>query len=705
MYNFNPYGQQARPSYNMLFSHFKQLGKLNSRIMIQTNSFNQYVNVQPNNAQYNPNMYKNINYNLPPNYNLNANVYNQKIPPAQSVNPPQIKQNFNLSSESRSIQTTYDKSNLLSGVKISSKSAPGFPNPSQSDSTNPLKIQLKSSLDPQNSSKALYDQAVQASKSIPQHFQKTNTLPTPYSIGHQVTPKYPMIQTMPGYSVNQPPPPSYPYNPVAAAVTQPNVQFQGIMPKTPPNLSSIFYIDTKGSTANKNKQKDKDTLTIGQVNRWIQDLYMHLNMTTCSKNLRKAVNVYIQHIMEKFRSGSLKASELKMISPEEIMNFKPNKAEPAPEIQQIKTNQEPDVVIEDKNVVQPLLNRAKKKMNKTSNIYEILQSQIIDELSVPLDEKEIHRREQRSQRFKSKNAIPVYNFNLVKSKTIVGLSQELEKPYLRLTSEPNPLIVRPEPVLTKSFKYVFDKFLKNKNYVYIQEQFRSIRQDIQVQHLRTPFVIKVYTTNARLALLHNDLDQFNQCQTQLKHLLLSFNDCQLIQFEFELYYILYLSLQNMNMDLLRYFKENYVDDAGKANSKVENQFKTTFYFKFANLVRLSISDENFIQYFKLANTKNIDYDYYLDRIYKEAFEPNKGNRLNSEPKNFYDTDSLFYCKLLFKMFESKFRMFSLYTLCRQLYIHYALFNLFYRSSLTLSLGVLVDLLNFSHEDECLNFLK
>ena len=58
-----------------------------------------------------------------------------------------------------------------------------------------------------------------------------------------------------------------------------------------------------------------------------------------------------------------------------------------------------------------------------------------------------------------------------------GTSTALEKPYLRLTKEPDPSMIRPEPILKKSLKMVLDKW-KNKevSYPYVAEQFRSIRQ-------------------------------------------------------------------------------------------------------------------------------------------------------------------------------------------------------------------------------------
>ena len=101
---------------------------------------------------------------------------------------------------------------------------------------------------------------------------------------------------------------------------------------------------------------------------------------------------------------------------------------------------------------------------------------------------------------------------------VIGRCQDLEKQYFRLTSAPNPDTVRPLAVLEKTLAYLKTKWKKENNYSYICDQFKSLRQDLTVQHIKNDFTVNVYEIHARIALEKGDLGEYNQCQTQLRAL-------------------------------------------------------------------------------------------------------------------------------------------------------------------------------------------
>ncbi|MCJ1479350.1 hypothetical protein MMC13_008035 [Lambiella insularis] len=101
---------------------------------------------------------------------------------------------------------------------------------------------------------------------------------------------------------------------------------------------------------------------------------------------------------------------------------------------------------------------------------------------------------------------------------VIGTCQALEKKYYRLTSAPNPDAVRPLPVLEKTLDLLKKKWKKDNNYSYICDQFKSLRQDLTVQHIKNDFTVNVYEIHARIALEKGDLGEYNQCQTQLREL-------------------------------------------------------------------------------------------------------------------------------------------------------------------------------------------
>ncbi|EER28388.1 hypothetical protein D8B26_004725 [Coccidioides posadasii str. Silveira] len=98
---------------------------------------------------------------------------------------------------------------------------------------------------------------------------------------------------------------------------------------------------------------------------------------------------------------------------------------------------------------------------------------------------------------------------------VIGRCQNLEKNYFRLTAPPNPDTVRPLSVLKKTLDLLKKKWRSENNYNYVCDQFKSMRQDLTVQHIRNEFTVNVYEIHARIALEKGDLGEYNQCQTQL----------------------------------------------------------------------------------------------------------------------------------------------------------------------------------------------
>lgn len=68
-----------------------------------------------------------------------------------------------------------------------------------------------------------------------------------------------------------------------------------------------------------------------------------------------------------------------------------------------------------------------------------------------------------------------------------------------------------------------------------------------IQNIKNDFTVKVYETHSRIALEKHDLDQFNQCQTQL--LLLYSEGIKGKEIEFLAYRIIYLALLEIKCDL------------------------------------------------------------------------------------------------------------------------------------------------------------
>ncbi|CAM9171387.1 unnamed protein product [Choristocarpus tenellus] len=179
----------------------------------------------------------------------------------------------------------------------------------------------------------------------------------------------------------------------------------------------------------------------------------------------------------------------------------------------------------------------KKRRHGNLGRYSTRESQRRDRSCSPqVSDADKERREQRRRRFERGAACAPSKVVQAKAPTVVtengyvdlsaitvkGTSTEVEKDYLRLTQAPDPATVRPQPILEKAMARLKDKQLTQKvDYIHICSQLKAIRQDLVVQRIKNSFTVKVYESHARIALQQDDLNEYNQCQTQLKELYVS----------------------------------------------------------------------------------------------------------------------------------------------------------------------------------------
>jgi len=184
-------------------------------------------------------------------------------------------------------------------------------------------------------------------------------------------------------------------------------------------------------------------------------------------------------------------------------------------------------------------------------------------------------------------------FEKTEQYSVIGTCKKMEKRYLRLTSAPDPSLVRPESVLREWLKSLTSTWrTKVRDWKYIEDQMRAIRQDLTVQNLRGDFTLLVYETNARWSLEAGDLGQFNQCQTQLKqlHAQSSTSTSLDTRCEFISYRLLYYYLQSLRVDEQIFLNQILNESAVREHR----------YVKFALTIRKAATTNNFVKYFSLC---------------------------------------------------------------------------------------------------------
>jgi len=186
---------------------------------------------------------------------------------------------------------------------------------------------------------------------------------------------------------------------------------------------------------------------------------------------------------------------------------------------------------------------------------------------------------------------------------IVGTCEKLEKGYLRLTSAPDPTKVRPLHVLKKTYAMLCEKWKEEKDYIYINDQFRSLRQDLLIQNIKNEFTVKAYETHSRITIESGDLLEFNQCQTQLKYLYSLKEEHKKNYVEFMCYKVLYLVATDHNLDLMPLLKH-----------EIASKDRGHIAIRFAMDVMAAYHQRNWACFFRLVKNAPYDCGFITERL-------------------------------------------------------------------------------------------
>eukprot|EP01041_Mallomonas_annulata_P011299 gene11299-23642_t len=207
---------------------------------------------------------------------------------------------------------------------------------------------------------------------------------------------------------------------------------------------------------------------------------------------------------------------------------------------------------------------------------------------------------------------------------IVGTCTRLEKDYFRLTSAPDPTTVRPENILRRTLSLLKEKWSmegdQQVSYVYICNQMKSMRQDLTVQHIQNDLTVQVYEFHARCALESGDINEYNQCQTQLKQLYsLKLAPSTASVCEFTAYRILYYVCvqgstkhQRVTADMNSLL--NSLSDEDKSHPAIKNALEIRHAVQLENYHRL------FSLYIDIPNLGALIVDMMLDQWRGKALQ-------------------------------------------------------------------------------------
>eukprot|EP00913_Durusdinium_trenchii_P001442 g1335.t1 len=105
----------------------------------------------------------------------------------------------------------------------------------------------------------------------------------------------------------------------------------------------------------------------------------------------------------------------------------------------------------------------------------------------------------------------------VSDKPLEGRNTDPERPFdMRFNDAPRAEDVRPLSVLREAFQKARQRWTQKRDWSYVGEMLRSIRQDLTIQMVKDAFVVEVHEYWAQVALEFGDFKQFDQAAVQLE---------------------------------------------------------------------------------------------------------------------------------------------------------------------------------------------
>ncbi|KEG00264.1 conserved Plasmodium protein, unknown function [Plasmodium vinckei vinckei] len=311
--------------------------------------------------------------------------------------------------------------------------------------------------------------------------------------------------------------------------------------------------------------------------------------------------------------------------------------------------------------------------------------------------------------------IDKYNYSsCYKNKNFVGECKNIQKFFFRLTSLPETKNVRSFSVLKCTYAYILYKYNIDKNYKYVNEQFRSMRQDLNIQNIFHHDVINIYETNIRICIVNNDLFQFLQCINKLFELYQRLN-IKKSKVEFLCYKLIYLTLQNMHQEFIVEYLTLSEEEKNHSNIQLcyylNECIKNKMYLININMISPLNEEENheYIYYRVFVNNhilaylptlmsinENADLNVNIDSLSAFVNEHSDPNRLENIQNDVIMTDNNvikmpYLTNYLIVLFLPKYRLLALINICK--------------TSIKVNISTLTKLLNFENDNECLNFLN